>query len=268
MASRLTVVTGPAGVDIGPATAAIGAGVGDGLAVRVIDDYWGGTPHTSPDPFHFVGEKPGAVRLRHLPSAWQNPDTNLGVVFTQGPMSFTDDLHTMDALGLDPSHRLTVQSLTHPLNRAFTYPLPIEPGDVGVHARDAVLRAGGHVLIEAGSGMSHLDAITALRLPPWAPWIGRIDLWTVFDVHRMIERSAPGERIDAERIGVTVAGELTALGGSVSASAVPLRSQVVILGLEALPDLDPGTVVDEVYIRTEGGVDAISLGLQGVSTGA
>lgn len=278
MTSKLTVVTGPEGVDIGRTVAAVGHHIDDGLAVRVIDTdrpYTGRerAAHTSPDPYHghhhsavggCAGDGTtdtcviGRVRLRYLPSAWQNPDTNLGVVFTGPARPLADDIHTMASLGLDPSHRLTVQA-RGPLSPAFTYPAPIEVGDVGAHARDAVLRAGGHVLIEAGDGMPHLDAIAALRLPPWAPWVGRIELWTVFDVRRMIEQTSPGEHLDADTISRRVADGLTVLGGTVNATALPVRTHVVILGLDALPDVAENDVADHVYVRAAGGVDTVNL---------
>jgi hypothetical protein len=188
MASRLTVVTGPPGVDIGPATAKLAAAIrlDDGLAVRVVRTGRYGPidqPHASPDPHHRQEARPGsigAVLLDVLPSAWQDPQTNLAVVFDGAPVTnLADDMRVLNALGLNPAHRLTVQSN---IGSVAWVPPPVEVGDVGVHARDAVLRAGGRVLIEAGDGQTLLEALATVGIPPWAEWIDHLDRWIVLDV--------------------------------------------------------------------------------------
>jgi hypothetical protein len=195
MTSRLTVVTGPPGVDIGPAVAKLGTGLDDGFAVRVVRSDAPDTPHTSPDPFHArpvaddrVAQGPsriGAVRLSVLPSAWQDPQTNLGVVWTgELDLGLTEDLHTLESLGLNPAHRVTVQ-LGGQLRQQpwrVSIPAPVEVGNVGVQARDAVLRAGGRVLVEAGDGQTFLQALATVGIAPWAKWIDHLDRWIVLDV--------------------------------------------------------------------------------------
>jgi hypothetical protein len=189
MPSRLTVITGPPGVDIGPATGFLGRGLDDGLAVRVVRSGRHGLidqPHTSPDPFHRIHGAPGhtfgavgAVRLSVLPSAWQDPQTNLGVMFDGAPVrNLKDDIEILDALGLNPAHRLTVGSMA---GSVAWVEHPAEVGNVGVQARDAVLRAGGRVLVEAGDGQTFLQALATVGIPPWANWIGHLDRWIVLD---------------------------------------------------------------------------------------
>lgn len=190
MESRLTVVTGPPGVDIGPAVAKLGAGLDDGMAVRVVrSNVTRDTPHTSPDPYHREEARPGsigAVRLSVLPSAWQDPQTNLGVVYDAQPdYGLTEDVETLATLGLNPSHRLTVQSNIESIIHVRP---PIEAGNVGVQARDAVLRAGGRVLIEAGDGQTFLQALATVGISPWADWIGHLDRWIVLDMLDEAER--------------------------------------------------------------------------------
>ncbi len=249
MTAHLDIVTGPPGVDIGEAVAAIGGAIDDGLAIRVVNSVAPGDGHTSPDPFHGAD---ATVRLRYLPSAWQDPQTNLGVLFT-GParVALTDDIHTMAALGLDPSHRLTVQSLAGALRYGYTYPTPIEVGNLGVHARDAVLRAGGRVLVEAGNGMTHLEAIAALRLPPWAPGIDQLTLWNVLDVRQMPEVHTPAGGVDAYRVARQVIDGLTALGGTVALDSVNVHANTVLLGLPG--GQDDFDVLDEIYTRVGDG---------------
>lgn len=261
--SRLSVITGPRGVDIGHAVATIGRRIDDGLAVRVVDSDRDASHRTSPDPFHGPDTK---VRLAYLPSAWQDPQTNLGVVFTGRPQPLADDIHTMASLGLNPSHRLTVQSLGPPhLGRGYVYPLPIEVGNVGVHARDAVLRAGGHVLIEAGDGMTHLEALASLGLAPWAPWIGMMDLWTVFDVRDIAVATSPGEHIDADLIAARVADGLTQLGALIAdTTSGVVTSRVVVLGFDdpaVLPGVEDETIGSKILARVGTGVDAVHVGL-------
>lgn len=237
MTSRLTVITGPAGVDLGAAVAYIGRDVADGMAVRVVDTTRDSVAHTSPDPFHrrrdpavdHPGNRwiTGRVRLRYLPSAWQDPQTNLAVVFTSRARPLANDIYTMASLGLNPSHRLTVQA-PHLLKRGFEYPLPVEPGDVGVQARDSVLRTGGHVVVEAGDGMTHIEALAALRLPPWASWIGALDLWTVLEA-TSVERAVE----DLATLGVGAPGIVSP----------PVTSNVLVMGVSQADALDVATAV-------------------------
>lgn len=272
MTSHLIVVTGPPGVDIGPAAARLAARppIGDGLAVRVINSTNGGWAHTSPDPYHRhtldeatrctgTADDPcteNRVRLRYLPSAWQNPDTNLGVVFTGHPhVGLNPDLIEMDKLGLDPSHRVTVQA-NGIMSKGFTYPSPVEMGDVGAHARDAVLRAGGRVLIEAGEGMTHLEALGALRLPPWAPWIRWLSLWSVFDVDQMpgLDEGSPTPEDRAIRIAKEAVAGLGRLAAVVDGTAVKIRTNVILLGV---PEDNSPFVAHAVHMASEFGVDRV-----------
>lgn len=258
MASRLTVVTGASGIDIGPAVAQLGVDVADGMAVRIIDSTRHRVPHTSPDPYHrrrdetvseVTAEHPddlwttGQVRLRYLPSAWQDPQTNLGIVFPHAARPIGDDLHTMSALGLDPSHRLTVQGKLHTLSPGHTYPLPIEPGDVGVQARD-VLRTGGRVIVEAGAGMTFLDALAALNLSPWAPWIDDLDLWAVIDASAALQALAPGEPLD---LPAAAREAVDRAGGPADARSTTTVRVAVVEGQMLIPS-ERGQLEDAVII--------------------
>lgn len=180
MNSRLTVITGPEGVDIGPVAAHLGRGLDDGFAIRVVRSGRYGLidrPHTSPDPYH--RHTLNFVRLSVLPSAWQNPDTNLGVVFDPAPCrDLKDDIEILNILGLNPAHRLTIQSTA---GSVAWVTAPVEVGNVGVQARDSVLRAGGRVQVEAGDGQTFMQALTTVGIPPWASWIGHLDRWIVLD---------------------------------------------------------------------------------------
>ena len=243
MTSRLTVITGATGVDIGPAVAQLAKGVDDGMAIRIVDSTRERVAHTSPDPYH-GGTAFSTVRLRYLPSAWQDPQTNLGVVFTAAALPLGDDLHTLSALGLDPSHRLTVQARRHALTRGFSYPLPIEPGDVGAQARDSVLRAGGRVVVEAGAGMTFLDALTALNLPPWAPWIGHLDLWTVIDASAALQALAPGEHLDLP----AVAREAVDRAGGPATAGDTTTVRVAVTEAQMLNSGERGQLEDAVFV--------------------
>lgn len=181
--SRLTVVTNVRHTDPGPAVAQIaatGVPVADGLAVRVVDPDRGYEWRCT----SWSGGGTAPPALRHLPSAWGNPDTNLAVIWNGIPgVGLHDDIAVLAAVGYDPSHRLTVQSKRSVLVRGYTFPLPIEPGDVGIHARDNVLRTGGHVLIEAPTEMTAHETLAVVGLPPWADWIGQLDVWVVVSAH-------------------------------------------------------------------------------------
>lgn len=184
--ATVTVVTGPAGVDIGPVAAHLGRDLSDGLAIRTVDSNRAEQPHSSPNPYRTdpAGtELPDTVRLTTLPSAWQHPDTNLGVAWTGYPdTGLVHDIAELDALGLHPGHRVTVQHRSNYRSGA-PIPEPVEVGDLAAHARDSVLRApgGGHVLIEAGDGQTFLDAFHTVGLPPWSAHIDALDLWLVVD---------------------------------------------------------------------------------------
>lgn len=251
--SRLTVVTGPAAddnvtedgyADVGPVAALLAAptgqsdGIDDGLTVRVIGPETG-RPHRSPDPFHGPGT---AVMLHALPAAWQDPQTNLGV--DVGPLTsmphllLRNDLVTLDALGLNPGHRLTVAGeLRQP-------PEPVERGDLGVIARDSVLRAGGHVLVEAGDGITVMAALAALNLPPWADWIDQLDLWVAVNLATLPLTSGPAT--DPRDVAAAVAAVVHPLLGGAprwapGAATYPttrVSAQVALYGLtEFFPDL-------------------------------
>lgn len=258
MSSKLTIVTGADGVDIGPAVAKLAEGVDDGLAVRIVDSTRYHIPHTSPDPYHrridsHLDRATGVrverqidcqVRLRVLPSAWQDPQTNLGVVFTHAALPIGDDLHTMASLGLDPSHRLTVQGKLHTLSPGHTYPPPVEPGNVGVLARDSVLRAGGRVVVEAGCGMPFLEALAALNLAPWAPWIGHLDLWVVVDAVAALAALAPGERLDLP----AVVREAVDRAGGPAAAGDTTTVRVAVTEAQMLNTSERGQLEDAVFV--------------------
>lgn len=190
--ATVTVVTGPLGVDIGPAAAWLARSLGDGLAVRTVQP---GTlrRRTSPVPPNMRSLRNltvDTVDLHAVPSAWQNPDTNLGVaVGTIGRSvagyvdtldGIRDDLLNFERLGLNPAYRLTVQGVS-PAHHIWP---GVEYGDLATIARDSVLRAsaGGsrHVLIEAGDGQTFLDAVNTVGLQPWA-CIDHLDLQFVVD---------------------------------------------------------------------------------------
>ncbi len=283
--SRLTLVTGPAGpspgggpyADVGPVCAILGATLDDGLAVRVVQSDPGlVSAHRSPDPHHRHTLDPdagcqgvaddnchtSAVILEVLPSAWQNPDTNLAAVYTGTPdLGVTQDLHTLDALGLNPAHRLTVQhgGRHRPLGGGRPFPTsipePVEVGNVGEIARDSVLRAGGHVLVEAGDGITALTALALLNLPPWAEWIGQLHLWVTADVSHW----QPGA--DPRDIAAGVAQTVHSLIGGAPAwrqrgDRSKVAVQVALYGLTAaLPSLrDLGGTYDtnEVFGQVDG----------------
>jgi hypothetical protein len=191
----VTIVTGPVGVDVGAVAARLGQGLGDGLAIRTIADGPSDRLHTSPNP-HYASHIPGqadsggypggpTVELAVLPSAWQNPDTNLGVAWVGPPSGLYGDLQELDRLGLHPGHRITVQySGGGNVNHGHRIPAPVEVGDLAVQARDSVLRTGGRVLVEAGDGQTAQDALHTVGLPPWSAHIGRLDIWIVLDASR------------------------------------------------------------------------------------
>jgi hypothetical protein len=202
----LTVVTGPERVDVGPVAAHLGRNLGDGLAVRIArTERVRNREHTSPDPHHRHTLDPATcngtggdtcsmndVGLWVLPSAWQNPDTNLGVAF-DGEKPSRDlafDLDTLGKLGISLAHRVTVHRAGAAPSgwRApdSVVPHPVEFGDLAVHARDSIWRgaddaASRQVLIEAGDGRTFLSALDAVGIPPWSPHIDRLDLWIVVD---------------------------------------------------------------------------------------
>lgn len=206
----LSVVTGPAGVDIGPVAAWLGDTVGDGLAIRtVVSDSTAATLHASPIPAYVPEElrrldgNGGSVLLAVLPSAWQNRDTNLGVAYSgEVDHRLVGDLDRLGMLGMHPGHRLTVQrhSDLRPTVSWSTdggdhhVPEPVEIGDLATHARDSVWRgadtgAPRHVLVEAGDGQTLLEALHIVGIAPWTPSIDRLMLWVVVDMQRAVDTS-------------------------------------------------------------------------------
>jgi len=190
--ATVSVVTGPPGVDVGPFVAWHGRDIGDGLAIRTVVS--GAQPHvhTSPDPYsrpHGAAE----MALVVLPSAWRDPQTNLGIAYTAQPDLLPGDLLQLTRIGLDPGHRLTVQTGT----RGSTFrwgnliPEPVSVGNLAEAARDSVLRGSPsgfrHVLIEAGDGQSLLDALHTVGIPPWSPHLDVLDLWIVLDAQAVLD---------------------------------------------------------------------------------
>lgn len=211
----VAVVTGPDGHDVGPVAAWLGYGLRDGLAVRTVAstgshyDRRGAHCHASPNPHGIPGER--VVPLYALPSAWQNPDTNLGVAYTGVPnRDLAFDIQTLNDLGLNPAHRVTVQhhsgyGIEH-FRETGAIPAPVEVGDLAAQARDSVLRGADgsrQVLVEAGDGQTFLDALHTLGLPPWSPHIHRLELWLVFDVAAVLGA-------DGARRGLPLTEQLTA----------------------------------------------------------
>ena len=262
----LAVITGPAGVDIGPAAAYLGRDLGDGLAVRTVVSHALGNLatyhplHGSPipdyvpahlhaldehgEPVH-TGIAPGRIELYNLPSAWQHPDTNLGVAYSGlAGYHLTVDLDRLDQLGMHPAHRVTVQRRdTDPTifkPDLGNIPEPVELGDLAAHARDSVLRAGGRVLIEAGDGQTFADALHIVGIPPWASYIRQLDLYVVVDAAAVLSGSpiaAPAAGgIDPAHTAALVAAvgqEVRRNGGPVVDEA-PLSMPTVIMGLDRL----------------------------------
>lgn len=262
----LTVVTGPSGVDIGPVVAELGRGLRDGLAVRTVDsdrvDIVANTLHTSPIPAYVPahlhapddgsghsfrnGIIPGRVLLRVLPSAWQDPDTNLGVAWSgEVTVALTGDLNRLDWLGMHPGHRVTVQHRgSYRVGSAI--PEPIEVGDLATHARDSVLRAGGQVLIEAGDGQTFLDALRIIGIAPWASYIEHLELWAVVDVSGLGHHGG----FDPAMLTGLVGAEIQRNGGVPATGQVSLQvaltgAHVLLPGLTGLRnDADPA-LLDE-----------------------
>lgn len=254
--ARLTVVTGPAGVDIGPVAAHLGRDLGDGLAIRTVVSGRPPYPHTSPDPHHRhtldgttgcrgTGDDPcmtNRVRLLVLPSAWQNPDTNLGVAYTGIPVRLPTDLGTLDALGLHPGHRVTVQHDMHWLNGdQGAVPAPIEVGNLAEHARDSIWRgardehSSRHVLVEAGDGQTFLDALHTAGIPPWTPYVEHIELWMVLDARTdwPAEVGDGAVELATDRLTARIGGEVFRNGGGpVDKHGITMR--VAVLNVDRL----------------------------------
>lgn len=259
--ATVTVVTGPDGHDIGPAVAHLGRNLGDGLTVRIEPR----ATHTSPVPGAWT------VQLDVLPSAWQNPDTNLGVIRRPrrgDPFNWHDairgDLRQLDQLGLHPGHRLTIEGLDG--LRCPPGCEPCEPGGLAVAARDSVLRGAGprQVLLEAGDGQTFLDAMATLGLPPWSPHIERLELWLVIDVTWLAV--TPDHGTVAESVATLVADEVTRQGSVPTAVDRVTSLRLALLGFDdLLPELagvdtaglardpaDGGAVTHEVGDRLGG----------------
>lgn len=153
-------------------------GLADGLAVRVADRR----------SMHAVATRADWVNLRFLPAAaLTNPRANLAVVMPDGWNAMTgavagfsvagldNEVRTVEALGFNIRHRLSVHA--SPATTAVHFGTLAEVLDVSAAARD-VLRAGGMVQVEAGSGTA-LDALAAVGIPPWAGWVARFDMTIV-----------------------------------------------------------------------------------------
>lgn len=265
----LSVVTGPAGHDIGPVCAELGRDLGDGLTIRTIisDGRTGvfGTgdrntahEHHSPTPPGTVVVKGGVNKGREiphtilwaLPSAWQNPDTNLGVAFT-GPATrdLAFDVDTLAEIGWNPSHRVTVSHSGFPaadVARArdvavVVIPMPIEIGPLDVVARDAVLRgaAGGsrRVLIEAGDGQTFLGALNTVGpgVSPWSPHIDRLDLWLVVDAAVVLDGAPISAGAATKLVVAKVRDEVARQGGGVNRRGERMPAlKLAILGADLL----------------------------------
>lgn len=280
--ARLTVVTGPAGVDIGPVAAHLGRDLGDGLTVRTVVSGPGRTiaQHTSPIPDYVpaelsalapgsmggqyqqvTGVLPGRVLLFHLPSAWQNPDTNLGVAYS-GPVmhQIALDFDRLHHLGVHPGHRVTVQRRPGPgdwINGSgdALVPRPVQFGDLAEHARDSVWRgaegSNRHVLVEAGEGQTFLDALHTVGIPPWTPHVERVELWTVLDARTDWPTSREAGTVElatarfTARIGAEVFrnGGMTGIGPTTGMRGMTMR--VAVLNVDALiPGLAGRTTAD------------------------
>jgi len=216
--ATVTVVTAFPGTNIGGVCAHLGRNLRDGLTIRTVVSHYvppsgAHADHVSPSPYPppWPADQPDrlgrddrqAVLLHALPSAWQHPDTNLGVAYTDRPDGgLRGDLDQFDLLGLNPAHRVTVQvgkavrgvHLPSGLKGAFI-PLPVEVGDLAAQARDSVLRGSAdgsrHVLIEAGDGQTFLDALATVGLPPWSEHIDWLRMWLVVDAGRPCGPSGP-----------------------------------------------------------------------------
>jgi len=231
----VTVVTGPPGVDVGPVAARLGRGLRDGLAIRTVVSDGSDVAHASPNPY---GSPADSVALSVLPSAWQHPDTNLGIAYTGEPRWLTDDLGRLNRLG----HRVTVQHRGD-YGAGLIIPAPVEIGDLAAAARDSVLRMGGRVLIEAGDGQTAQDAMHTVGLAPWAAYIGRLDIWVVLDV----TTTAPGPEEALERLLVDAGAQVQANGGPRDGSGDGgVSIWIAVLNAHRLPGLGALAGVDTV----------------------
>lgn len=257
-AATVTVVTGPTGHDIGPFTAwkAATDRIGDGLAVRVhpARNVWepSAPTHLSPTPPGSCWQAPAVgagsgepvtqMPLHCLPSAWQDPQTNLGVAFAGAvDTGFNTDLFVLDRLGLAPHHRVTVQ-LGRPGRDGDgreMVPEPVELGNLAVQARDAVLRsspASGsrYVLVEAGDGQTFLDALATLGLPPWDPAIDRLVLWLVLDVMHMVGTTFTAAEDRIRFTAEHAAAEAARQGGGRMAGALHAAMRIALVNVQAI----------------------------------
>lgn len=272
----VTIVTGPIGVDVGPVAARLGQGLRDGLAIRTIAA-GGSTQASSPLPYDAIHTptgrrvQPNRVLLYTLPSAWQNPDTNLGIAYEvqNSPLLGNVDLPRLDLLGLHPGHRVTVQS---PTRSTIHVPPPVEVGNLAEAARDSVLRTGGRVLIQAGDGQTAQDALQIVGLPPWSAHIRRLDIWIVLDAQLALDRTAGLNEAAAHARGHllnTAAAEVRRNGGPFAdpdeTGAVNLWLAVTnahtLPGLEGLAGFDSVVGDDELERQLEhGSATAVALG--------
>jgi hypothetical protein len=298
--ATVSVVTGPPGVDVGPFVAWHGRDIGDGLAIRTVVS--GARPciHASPlgfAPGHLVAapDAPPALGLVALPSAWQDPQTNLGIAYTAQPELLPADLLAMTRYGLDPGHRLTVQTGT----RGSTFrwgnliPAPVSVGNLAEAARDSVLRGSPsgsrHVLIEAGDGQTFLNALHTVGIPPWSPHIDVLDLWIVIDAARPYDPADPHARMPFMHVDkqaawsieqfvahagtVTFDNSVSRNGGDTGGALQPVvhiavrNMQALVPGLDAQSLAEFEAAADEIVDQVETIVLAIE-NLTGLPVGA
>lgn len=178
-AGTVSVIVSAFGADTQPAAVHLADEVDDGLAIRVIGH----------DPEMFLNNDPGRTR-RHLPTAAANDSANLAIVGPWSQRWLAVDIAHAEEHGIDVKHRLTLAPREHrhggSVDHISSQGLG-EIGDVAVQARDAVLRAGGHVQIEAddptsgapGGGMTAVRALVAAGIPPWASYVQDLTIWFV-----------------------------------------------------------------------------------------
>jgi hypothetical protein len=303
--ATVQVVTGLTGTDVGPFCAWLGRDLEDGLAVRVVRsnpdgplDRRGAFTHVSRtgfEPGHLVaaptgfGAQTGAqvglapVPLWCLPSAWQHPDTHLGVLFTGAvTRDLVFDVETLRGMGVDVRHRLTVQHTGIPAGYGgLLVPHPIDVAPLAEIARDSVLRGSAarprRVLVEAGDGWTPTEALGALGLPPDSPHIDVLELWLVVNAeHAIAAAGLKGAATDyTTLLGAVTAAANAAVrhcglpaGGRVRPSVrVALANvQAVLPGVAGHPALD--TELWELVLDLAGLVAATTgVKLGAVSTG-
>jgi hypothetical protein len=238
------------GADASAGTALdIGAGsaLADGLAVRVVDRRSVHQVAVPSDRDH----ETAVIPLRYLPAAaLSNPRANLAVVLPDDWNAMTGGLPGYSANGLENEVN-TVEALGHKIrHRLFVHH---SPATAGVHfgslaerlnvppvARD-VLRAGGHVQIEAGAGDA-LDALASVGIPPWAGWVEHLYLTIVVPCGGVNTRigAAAGDR-DANEVAQLASEAVRRAGGPVFRGSIARDfPDTVALALVEAEKLVPG----------------------------